>query len=171
MRQLTEVQESYLKGLLDGGKSIRDSKDLFNKKFHRKLSTNTIWKVSNLSKKIKHHSNLPQNQRYSSGRQVRTIIRVVKENRCESWRFIQWILKEQYDIDLSISTIRRRCRENGIKGYFAKKKPKLTQRKVNARLKFAKKYRNWRNEDWDKVIYQGWQWNGTVWYRVQIGTS
>ena len=24
---------------------------------------------------------------------------------------------------------------------------------VNARLKFAKKYRNWRNEDWDKVIY------------------
>ena len=55
---------------------------------------------------------------------------------------IREILRNDYQINISIPTLKRRASEFGIKSYVMKKKPKITKKVAELRLKFAKKYKN-----------------------------
>ena len=60
---------------------------------------------------------------------------------------------EQETQKLSPITIRRRLHEFGFRGYKARKKPLLSRRNIERRLKFAKNHKNWTAEDWTKVLW------------------
>ena len=82
VKQLTEKQESYVKGLLDAGLSYREALDKFFEKYKRLLSLDTISRISKRSKKIKVLP--PQNEKISTVREIRIISKVIKENRWQS---------------------------------------------------------------------------------------
>ena len=57
-------------------------------------------------------------------------------------------------IKASASTLSRRLGQDlGLKSYRPAKKPKLTARMAKARLEFAKRYRHYSVEDWERVMW------------------
>ena len=54
---------------------------------------------------------------------------------------------------MSIDTLKRRLKEVGMQKHIAVKKPYLTAAHIQARLKFALKYKDLTVEDWLKVIW------------------
>jgi transposase len=53
----------------------------------------------------------------------------------------------------SYSTVRNALKDEGLIAVNKKKKPKLRLRHIKLRLEFAKKYQNWTEEDWGRVIF------------------
>jgi len=154
VKQLNDRQESYVKGLIDSGRlTYREIQGKFKEKYSRTISLETLFRISKRSRKIKHQKMLPQNQKSTTPKQDRLIFRVVKSHRWNSWAEIALILKIEKNIDISINTIKRRCKEFGLKSFVAKKGPALTPKKIQKRLEFAQKYKNWKKEDWEKVIF------------------
>ncbi|GBB94205.1 hypothetical protein RclHR1_02310011 [Rhizophagus clarus] len=66
---------------------------------------------------------------------------------------IQKKLKSDDQIDVSVCTVKRTLHRNGLSSKIKQKKPYLKKKHREQRLKFAKKYRNWSFEDWNKVIW------------------
>jgi transposase len=72
------------------------------------------------------------------------------------------------------STVRRRQMEAGLNGRIARNKPKLTKRQRQARLRWAKKYRDWKAEDFEKILWSDespfnlFVKNGKVWVRRRL---
>lgn len=57
------------------------------------------------------------------------------------------------DCPVSVTTIKRRLREAGLKGCVAAKKPLLRPINKLKRLRWAKKYINWTADDWKNVLF------------------
>jgi len=55
--------------------------------------------------------------------------------------------------NISVETIRRRLRENNLIACTPAKKPLLTRKMRQARLKWARKYENWTVINWRKVMF------------------
>ena len=78
---------------------------------------------------------------------------------------------EDAAVDASVSTVRRRLHEVGLRGCVAVKKPLLTQRHKDNRLTWAREHRDWSADDWGRVIwsdestFQLWRTKGRVWIR------
>lgn len=62
-------------------------------------------------------------------------------------------VKNTYDKEVSLTTMRRNAREWGFRAITRKKKPKLTLKQKRDRLNFAIAHRNWTVADWNKVIW------------------
>lgn len=54
---------------------------------------------------------------------------------------------------LSIDTVRRSLKKQGLKAAVKKKRPRLLARHKKERLDFAKRYQHWTVEDWKRVIW------------------
>jgi transposase len=63
------------------------------------------------------------------------------------------VLNEQENIVVSRKTVARALNKRGLKAGEKKKKPALSKKNIAARLEFAKKYRNWTKNDWERVIF------------------
>ena len=63
-----------------------------------------------------------------------------------------------YDVDISVSTTRRRLREAGLNACRPRKKPRLTARHKKKRLDFAKAHQNWTAEQWAQVVFSDESW-------------
>ena len=95
--------------------------------------------------------NLPRSRRPSklSERDHRAIIRESRKNR-------DWTRQQLRDLcapHVSLSTIDRVLREEGIRKWLSTKRAKLTPKHVKKRLNWAIKYCNWTVEDWEGVIW------------------
>ena len=62
-------------------------------------------------------------------------------------------LHQENIVKVSRYTVTRRLHEAGLFGRVSSKKPLISKKNRMARLKFAKKYRNWTFEDWKKIIF------------------
>ena len=62
----------------------------------------------------------------------------------------QW---KQIGIDASTSTVRRRLRDANLMGRVARKKPMLTRSHMRRSLEFAKKYKHWKEKNWEQVLW------------------
>ena len=62
-------------------------------------------------------------------------------------------LKFAANSNLSISTIRRRLKEENIQKWLAIERPRLTERHAEKRYEWAKKHLQWTVEQWRKVIW------------------
>lgn len=55
--------------------------------------------------------------------------------------------------NISAQTIRNTLKSEGLKSAVKRKKPLLSQKHRNQRLKFAEKYKSWTVEDWKRVVW------------------
>ena len=62
-------------------------------------------------------------------------------------------LHKLIDVDVCTQTLRNALKEQQLYAHTKTKKPLLTHKHRSARLKFALKYRNWTEADWDRVIF------------------
>jgi len=95
----------------------------------------------------------PGRPRIITGRDERNVIRHILNGECSTAVDIQKRLKTDGKFDVSVSTVKRVLRRNGFSGRIKRKKPYLKKKHRELRLKFAKKYKNWKIEDWNKVIW------------------
>ena len=63
------------------------------------------------------------------------------------------ILNEIENLNISSSTVLRRLRDGNLPGRRMAKKPLLSEKNRRARIEFDKKYLNWSEEDWRKVLF------------------
>ena len=84
-----------------------------------------------------------------SDREMRTIVRVVKQNRRCTLSDITNILPDKP----SKRTLQCCLKEVGIQKYLAVAKPFLTPEHMKQRLEFALEAKNWTVDDWNKVIW------------------
>ena len=56
-------------------------------------------------------------------------------------------------IKVSAQSVRNALKEAGLKSAVKSKHPKLSQKNIQARLDFARKYSSWTKEDWRRVVF------------------
>jgi transposase len=89
------------------------------------------------------------------------------------------VLKAQFEIShqifCSLSTVKRRLRENNLFGRRPSKKPMISRKNRKARLAFAKEHLNWDEKKWSKVLWSDeskfnmFGSDGIRWIRRPIG--
>lgn len=89
-------------------------------------------------------------KRLTTPRTEREIRRITVENRRKPRKVIKALLDDA-GVTLSDRTLRRRLKELNFSCCRPLKKPKLTQAMRAKRLAFAKMYKHWTVEDWEKV--------------------
>ena len=62
-------------------------------------------------------------------------------------------LREASGVDVSHDTIRYTLKKAGLRAVRKPRKPRLTKVHKEARLNFAKKYKDWTDADWERVIF------------------
>lgn len=85
--------------------------------------------------------------------QERIIVRKVMSGKCSTAVGIQRSLTEEDNVDISTSSVRRVLYRSGLAGRIKVKKPLLKKKHRQARLAFARKYRHWTIDDWNRVIW------------------
>lgn len=80
-------------------------------------------------------------------------VRTISSGRVKNAAALARKLKEDLGVDVSSWTVRRTLREAGMTAAEKKKKPKLSQANIKARLNFARKHKNWTVADWKRVIW------------------
>lgn len=62
-------------------------------------------------------------------------------------------IREDLDLDVSDTTVRRRLRTAGLRSRVAAQKPLLTAANKDARRQFAELHEAWTSEEWGRVIF------------------
>ncbi|CAK9814356.1 Transposable element Tc1 transposase [Anthophora quadrimaculata] len=83
----------------------------------------------------------------------RHIITISKRNRRDTATEIAAEVNKSREETISVSTIKRRLKEGGLRGCVAVKKPLLRKQNKKKRLQWAKCHKNWTLEDWKKVLW------------------
>ncbi|XP_018404427.1 PREDICTED: uncharacterized protein LOC108781054 [Cyphomyrmex costatus] len=76
-----------------------------------------------------------------------------KRNRTRTAPEIRVELNSIRKTEISVTTVQRRLREYGLKGYIAAKKPLLRKQNKVKRLNWARKHNYWTTEQWSKVLW------------------
>lgn len=71
----------------------------------------------------------------------------------ENAREVQKSLKEDLNIEVSDSTVRRALQDMGMGSFVKPKKPHLSQKNIKRRLAWAKAHVDWTIDDWNRVIW------------------
>lgn len=86
----------------------------------------------------------------------RAILAKVNENPFQSARILKEAIKQDYNKEVSITTIGRTLRERGFNSRVPRKKPLLRPANIKKRLEYATKYKNAHITDqsfWENVIF------------------
>lgn len=119
-----------------------------------KVSTQT---VSNIKKKLEYGQSLASNRVGKCGRPKKTtprmdrkIVKMAINNRRASCRMISNQLAAE-GITIARRTVNKRLLEGGLKAYRPRKKPRLTDKMIQARKAWAEAHVDWTTEQWEKV--------------------
>lgn len=148
-QQLTRDEKVKILTLVEEGLSFRE------------IAVKIGCSHSTIVRLMKKKENLdPLDRKKGSGRKRKTtqktdnvLQRISMKDRFKSAVRIRVELHEFHQVDLSAETIRRRLREIGLYGRRPTKKPLLTTKMKTARLRWAKKYQDWTQDDWRCVIW------------------
>ena len=70
----------------------------------------------------------------------------------DKWHFTKQA-RNDYQINVSSKTIKRRLHEVGLQGRWAKKKPLLSTKYIAKWLQLAKKHETWTTKNWKRVMW------------------
>lgn len=122
----------------------------------RKLGVSTQT-ISVIKKKIDSGVDLASKRVAKCGRKRKTtprtdrqIVKMALKDRRRTCRNLSTELAVE-GISLSRRRVNARLLESGLKAYRPRKKPRLTQPMIKARLAWAKDHVNWTSEQWEKV--------------------
>lgn len=115
--------------------------------------------VSNVKKVLAHGSSgTPKRKgrcgrkRLTSSTDDRALVRLSRNNRKFTSRRL-WTEMCLAGVELSARTVRRRLLDAGLRAYRPRKKPKLTAVMMKKRLDWAKQFKDWTTEDWERVCF------------------
>ena len=119
------------------------------------ISQSTVIRIKQRKDKNGTFKNQPKpgRPRHLTGRNERNVLWLISSGKCTNAVSIQKKLKVEEQIEVSESTVKRTLRRNGLNSRIKRKKTYLRKMHRIARMKFAKKYRSWTAEDWNKVIW------------------
>jgi len=86
-------------------------------------------------------------------RDERTIIRRLAGGECSNAIQLARSLQINENLEVSADTVRRALRRNGLVSRVKRKKPLLSKKHREKRLKFAKRFKDWTISDWSKVVW------------------
>jgi len=86
-------------------------------------------------------------------RDERNIVRRLLTNECSNAIEIQKSLKINDNVEVSSNTVRRALRRNGLVARVKRKKPLLSKKHREQRLRFAKRHKDWTVNDWSKIVW------------------
>ncbi|KAL1919200.1 uncharacterized protein VTP21DRAFT_2582 [Calcarisporiella thermophila] len=95
---------------------------------------------------------VPGRRRVLTERQEKVLVRNFKAGIYEEIPDAKRHLKEEYNVDLSVTAVRNVLKRNQMSSRSCGKKPLLKDRYRKARLAFARKYRSWTIDDWKRVV-------------------
>lgn len=105
----------------------------------------------------KTHSYLPCRKpgrpRKTTTRNDRKIINLALQNRRVTLKALGKSVRQNYGIQLSDESIKKRLHDAKLYGRAARKKPLLLKRHRDARLKWCRERRSWSAKDWEKVLW------------------
>lgn len=145
----SEDQRKIIINLKNDGKRISEISKLI--KCSRGLVRNAIkqYEQSGTTKnKIKKGRN-----RITTRKVDRIIVRMSKNDPFLTSSQIKKKLYENYNINVSSKTIRRRLNEAGLRGCIAKKKPLVSQKNIKERLKFARTNKDKPLNFWKNILW------------------
>lgn len=142
--QMTEMEKGLAIGLSESMSTIEIAKKLKRdprtiQRFLKKYKETGVWTRSEGSGR----------PRKTSPRDDRAIARAAIQNRRISSREII----SSTGIPVSLSTIRNRLHEVGLKSYWSSKKPWISEKNRSKRLKWAEEHLNWTLEQWKQVLW------------------
>ncbi len=144
-RKISKNKSNQIKDLLNQGKTIRNIASQQN------VSPSTVHKVSK-NTGIKSQGSKGRRKKLNHNN-ISLCVRLLTSNQVKTASNLSKYLKENLDIDVHRSTIARSLKERGMKSGEKKKKPLLSKKHVQARLKFAKEHLAWTVDDWKRVIF------------------
>lgn len=147
--KLTGVQQGILFERVRTGTSFRAVAKQFNIDDHTAKRVYEQIRQNNIVRRKKGSGRKPK----WSQRDARLCKRLIYCGEAETAVQLKRILAREYNKTLSVSTIKRILKSQGLNGRIKVKKPKLTARHKKLRLAFAKKYKHWKEHDWRKVIF------------------
>jgi len=114
--------------------------------------------ILNLKKKYEETSKVEDKQRSGRPRKLnerneRTIIRRLMTNECSNAVQLKKSLQINDEINVSSNTVRRALKRNGLSARVKRKKPLLSKKHRENRLKFAKRFKDWTVSDWNRVVW------------------
>lgn len=86
-------------------------------------------------------------------KQDRILIKLSKEDPRKSAIQLLTELREKYQVNVSVDTVKRRLRSVGLYGRRPAKKPLISVKNRIARVQFANKHIKWTSKDWSKVLW------------------
>jgi len=84
---------------------------------------------------------------------VRLLGRLIERGEASTAVQVHQIATTQYDMQLSIRTIRNIMHRYGLRMRHATKRPRLTSEHKRNRLEFARAHQHWDGNDWKRVIF------------------
>lgn len=91
--------------------------------------------------------------RLTTARVNRKILNILLKNRSVTATEIAALLKNEDGIIISAETVRRRIRESGFKSRIPRRKPWISLKNRQKRLKWAKDHVNWPISKWSNILF------------------
>jgi len=89
----------------------------------------------------------------SNERDDRTFLRLSRNDRRRSSQELAKLWKESSNVNATPSKVRRRLLKYGCRGCVDAKKPLLSKKNVQGRLKWCKIFKTWSVDNWSKVLF------------------
>jgi len=86
-------------------------------------------------------------------RDEHNIIRCLMTKECSNAVQLQKSLKTFDNIEVGTNTVHRALKRNGLVARVKWKKPLLSKKHREKHLKFAKRYKDWTVNDWNKIVW------------------
>lgn len=134
-----------------------EKRDLIKKLRNKGKSYRQIADIVGCSKNMVAYAILDKKSTKNRGQKRRTTAqtdrRILHTAKCDPFKTsVQ--LKSELNLDVSLSTVRRRLAENNLHGRSARRVPYLSAKNIQQRLKFAKKHSQWSgNEGWHNILF------------------
>jgi transposase len=149
MPKVSPLKKARIAALLSTGHSTRDIAR------REGVSNATVSRLRHSDAVDRSYRDLPRSgcPRLFTNRHERLIIRMVTSSKCQGPADVQSCLREEYNIRVSYSTIRRVLKRNGLVARVIVKKPSLSDKQRRDRRGFAEEHKDWTLEDWGRVMW------------------
>lgn len=152
MPKYKEYSNDFKQAVAAALKKGRSQADV-SRTFHISRQLVSIW-----NKQFKARNSVSNKPR--SGRPRKTTVktdRVIKKLSVEDPRktavTIKDELKESYNVNIHVSTVKRRLTEQGLHGRRPSKKPLISAKNKKERLAFALRHKSWTCAKWSKILW------------------
>ena len=148
--QLTSEQRAQAILMLEIGFSLREIAAKVGCKSHT-----TILRLKEKYKETGKVENKPGSgrPRKLNERDERALIRRLTTKECSNAVQLQKSLKTSNNVEVSTNTVRRALKRNGLVARVKRKKPLLSKKHREKRLKFAKDHKDWTIDEWKKIVW------------------